>query len=114
MVIDNTRQSTVMETGPTDGAPSLPEVADAEFATVPQLVVELVVELTCTDNDPLAAKLTPLEPPQARAPAVITQVLFQPADVILAMILHPPRSTLFPYTTLFRSAVPGPAFETVI
>src|SRR5436853_443357 len=103
-----------MENGPTDGAPSLPEVADAEFATVPQLVVELVVELTCTDNDPLAAKLTPLKPPQARAPAVITQVLFLPS-----VGSRPPSAPLFPYTTLFRSsftpvAVPGPAFETVI
>src|SRR3712207_7888236 len=25
------------------------------------------------------------------------------------MIRRPPRSTLFPYTTLFRSALPGPA-----
>src|SRR5437870_7544551 len=25
------------------------------------------------------------------------------------MIRHPPRSTLFPYTTLFRSAIEGPA-----
>src|SRR5260221_9191386 len=29
------------------------------------------------------------------------------------MIRRPPRSTLFPYTTLFRSVLPGFAFETV-
>src|SRR5256885_12874769 len=27
------------------------------------------------------------------------------------MIRRPPRSTLFPYTTLFRSAVPGPLLD---
>src|SRR2546427_7852659 len=27
------------------------------------------------------------------------------------MIRRPPRSTLFPYTTLFRSTVPAPAFR---
>ena len=103
-----------METGPTDGAPSLPEVADAEFATVPQLVVELVVELTCTDNDPLAAKLTPLEPPHARTPAVIAQLLFQPADGSGAVIVHVPVFVGNVSLSFTPVAVPGPAFETVI
>src|SRR5699024_12550695 len=32
----------------------------------------------------------------------------------LLMILHPPISTLFPYTTLFRSVAKAPAFERVL
>src|SRR3712207_8826390 len=30
-------------------------------------------------------------------------------DVLILVIRRPPRSSLFPYTTLFRSAQPGPA-----
>src|SRR2546422_3377851 len=30
------------------------------------------------------------------------------------MIRRPPRSTLFPYTTLFRSAMTGPAFSPTV
>src|SRR6476620_12403778 len=30
------------------------------------------------------------------------------SDLFFLMIRRPPRSTLFPYTTLFRSARPGP------
>src|SRR5437763_384599 len=103
-----------METGHTDGAPSLPELADAEFATDPQLAVELGVELTCTDNDPLAAKLTPLEPPQARAPVVIARVLFRPAGGRGAVICHAAVFVGNVSLSFTPVAVPGPAFETVI
>src|SRR5207248_9421944 len=31
--------------------------------------------------------------------------LINPPPILLSLLRHPPRSTLFPYTTLFRSAV---------
>src|SRR5947208_3398496 len=103
-----------MRTQPADVAPSLPELADAELAPVPQLVVELAIELTVTDNDPLAAKLAPVDPPQDRSPVVLAQVLFAPADASLVVIVRPPVFLGHLSFPTRRSSDLGPAFETVI
>jgi hypothetical protein len=48
----------------------LVRVAVAWLVTVPQ-VAEVVVEVMCTDNDALGARLTPLVPPQVSTPEEI-------------------------------------------
>src|SRR2546430_116044 len=75
---------TVIHTGPTEAEPSLEVVTEAELFTVPHVALVVGVVL-CT---------WVLAPPARSA-------------VFFLMIRRPPRSTLFPYTTLFRSLRPA-------
>ena len=110
-MIANTGQSTVTVAGVEVGEPSFEELAEAVFVTDGQLAV-VVVERMCTVSDPFAARLTPLAPPQLSTPALIAQVLFQPAAWV--SIENAPVFVGSVSDSFTPDAVPGPLLVTVI
>jgi hypothetical protein len=105
-------QCTVIGTGPTEGEPSLPDVADTELDTVPH-VSPVVGEVMCTETLLPEANVTPLAPPQVRTPALMAHVPPHPADWLTIDQSRPPfdGSASVSFTLV---AAPGPLFDTVM
>src|ERR1019366_9848988 len=83
----------------------LPHPLGPTTAVIPgakPIVVESRKDLK-PNNSRLLRRMLPPPPPHHHLPKAYPKVRWEGQELFFLMIRRPPRSTLFPYTTLFRS-----------